>query len=119
MPQVDTALVPGRPVTVLICRYHGFNQPEPIGTLASSRLVSARPLAAELDAGEPVGNVLRSCPADFGDVTLLVFEFRHGHRLLVTVHGSGCRIATNGARSAYAPPDALLRLEKLVGQDRL
>ncbi len=31
----NRTLVPGQPIALLACRYHGFNQPEPIGTLAS------------------------------------------------------------------------------------
>lgn len=111
----DTAEVPGSPVTLLACRYHGFNQPEPMGTLARSATFPPT-LASALNQARAAGP-LYGCPEDSGETILLIFGYADGSRLLVDVHTRGCRTATNGDRTVVTPDAVLSELEEILGQD--
>src|ERR1700751_1038797 len=100
---VVTAMVPGHPRRLLGCRYHGLNQPQRPGTLATSKTLPAGRIASDLNRAPIVARngPVPSCPADFGDQSLLIFRYPDRTQLLVTVETSGCLSATNGTRVAH------------------
>ncbi len=114
-------LVPGQPVTLLACRYHGFNQPEPIGTFARGARLPAPEIARGLDATpRPQSNVAINCPADFGEKYLLYFGYKSGPPLVVEIAHGGCRYVTNGDLTLpFTPVSVAQRLEAALGQDRV
>jgi hypothetical protein len=120
-PGTADVLVPGRPITLLACRYHGFNQPEPIGTFARRGQLPAPEIAGALDAmPRPTSNVVANCPADFGEKYLLYFSYKSGPPLVVQVAHGGCRYVTNGDLAIpFAPVDVTQRLEVALGEDHL
>jgi len=112
--------VPGHPITLLACRYHGFNQPQPIGTFARSAAgLPASSVAHELNATpRPTTSVVPYCPNDSGETYMLYFSYRGGRPLLARVDSGGCRYVTNGDLSRPFPPVELsLRLEAALGRD--
>ena len=115
-------LVPGHPIAVLACRYHGFNQPQPIGTYARSaaNLPAAR-VAHELNATpRPTSNVVPDCPNDSGETYMLYFSYGRGRPLLARVDRGGCRYVSNGdVTRPFAPLGLSLRLEAALGRDPL
>src|SRR5438093_1128479 len=89
---VTTTMVPGHPRRLLGCRYHGLNQPQPQGTLATSKALPASEIASAFDDARvisPAGPA-RSCPADFGEQIVLVFAYASGTPFRVTVEAEGC-----------------------------
>jgi len=113
-------LVPGSPVELLACRYHGFNQPQPSGTLAASHRFAPGPVAAALNGARRVPNgAVFNCPIDFGEQILLLFGYDDGQRVNVTVSTAGCRFATSRGMSVWTPPSLLRRLEAVLGHDHL
>jgi hypothetical protein len=114
VPGTDTTLVPGHPVSVLACRYHG----PPSGSLASSATFAPAALAAALDDVEvlPKGTEY-PCPIDFGEVILLRFGYDSGRGLDVDLHPWGCRYATNGELKVLTPEPLLSELQERLGVD--
>ena len=115
-------LVPGHPIALLACRYHGFNQPQPIGTFASSTTeLQVSQVAHELNATpRPTNGVAPNCPNNSGETSMLYFYFREGHPLLVRFDNGGCRYVTNGDLTLpFGPVGLTLRLEATLGQDHL
>jgi hypothetical protein len=116
------ALVPGQPTELLACRYHGFNQAQPIGTFATSAELPASDVAAQLNQtpipapGAPIPN----CPADFGEKYMLWFRYADGVPLLVSFDHGGCLYVDNGDLRAPFPPVAVTRLlqSALASEDR-
>jgi hypothetical protein len=103
---VATTMVPGHPRRLLGCRFHGSNEPEAAGTLASSKALPASEVASAFDDARvisPAGPVLH-CPADFGEQIVLVFGYADGTPLRVSVEAQGCGDATNGARPCSRRP---------------
>ena len=49
----SNALVPGQPTELLACRYHGFNQAQPIGTLATWAELQRKIIGDALTFGTP------------------------------------------------------------------
>jgi hypothetical protein len=116
---VRESMVPAHPQRVLACRYHGLNQLESPGTLASSKtLAISDTMSAFSDARviSPRG-AQPSCPADFGEQFVLVFGYPDGTRLRVTVQAQGCGYATNGARTVLTPPLLSDQLRVALGHD--
>lgn len=114
-----TSMVPASPTTVLACRYHGFNQPEAHGSLATSASIPPADVAASLNAvpvpalGAPVPN----CPADFGEMYALWFGYPAGPPVLVTVQRGGCAYANNGDRRAPFASAVVSQLSAALGHD--
>jgi hypothetical protein len=116
----DTTLVPGTPTALLACRYHGFNQPEPIGTLANAASFSPGPIATGLDSQPAIPpGVVSNCPADFGETILLHFTYADDSTLTVSISTAGCRYASNGSRTVHVDPATLDRLQAVLGKDTL
>jgi hypothetical protein len=112
-------MVPGVPTTVLACRYHGFNQPEPHGTLAASAMLPPTDIVAALNA-VPIpapGAPVPYCPADFGELYALRFGYSSGPALVVTVQGAGCAYADNGDLHAPFAGTAQSQLSAALGHD--
>ncbi len=117
VPGTTAALVPGRPAELLGCRYHGFNQPQRIGTLAASARFAPGPVAALLNAAAVVPpGALYNCPADFGERIVLRFGYANGATLTVLVPTAGCLFASNGDRTVQAA-SVLAPLEARLGHD--
>ncbi|HEY2812380.1 MAG TPA: hypothetical protein VGJ03_02830 [Acidimicrobiales bacterium] len=118
-PGTATALVPDQPTSLLGCRYHGFNQAEPHGSLANSRQLDQSDIAAQLNRvaipspDAPVPN----CPADFGEQYALWFGYADSSTLLVTVDGAGCAYADNGDLTVPFANAALTSLQAALGHD--
>jgi hypothetical protein len=113
------ASVPGHPNALLACRYHGFNQPQPVSSLAKSARVPPEPIAAALNLAPRIQNAaVYHCPIDFGETILLLFEYPNGSRLTVSLALGGCRFASNGDRTVSAPPAVVASLEAALGHDR-
>jgi hypothetical protein len=113
-----TTMVPGKPIALVACRYHGFNQPEPAGLLAKSALMDPARLANDLNAQPPLPpGLVENCPADFGERIDLLFGYADGSRLRISVHTSGCGFATNGVRAIRMDPIELARLQHVLGKD--
>ena len=106
---------------LLACRYHGFNQPQRIGTFATAARLSASLIARGLNATRrPPAGIVPNCPADFGETYMLWFVYPDGSRLLVRFDHGGCRYVTNGDLNFPFPPTAVThRLEAALGQDVL
>jgi len=112
--------VPGYPVELLACRYHGGNQLQAFGSLARSAHFASGELAAELNAApsELGGPPLRFCPIDFGEKIILIFGYSDRTRLSVSIDMGGCEVAMNGDRSISSTPVAVLKpLEAVLGYD--
>jgi len=109
------AMVPGHPNVLLACRYHGFNQPQPVGSLAKFARLSPAPIARALNVLPPVPkDAVFHCLVDFDERILLFFAYPDGSRLTVKIEIGGCRFATNGDRTVLAPLDSL---EAALGHD--
>jgi hypothetical protein len=114
-----STFVPGHPVALLACRYHGFNQPEPSGSLATSAHFAPGEIGAALNAAPP-GVSDAFCPIDFGEKIVLIFGYRDGSRRMASIDTGGCRDATNGDRIiSFAPVAVFTRLEAVLGHDHL
>jgi hypothetical protein len=114
---VASTFVPGAPNELLACRYHGFNQAQPIGSLASSSLLPANSIARELNDAQPVPSYPHGCTLDSGDEVLLIFGYRDGSHLEADVSTSGCAYASNGSRSVEVPGAVLDTLQARLGKD--
>jgi hypothetical protein len=114
----DTSMVPGNPATLLACRYHGLNQPEPVGSFAKSARFDPATIADALNA-QPVipPNANYLCPIDFGDTVVLLFGYSDNSRLAVRIGTTGCRFASNGDRVVRIDPATLNRLQAVLGKD--
>jgi hypothetical protein len=111
-------MVPGGPESLTACRYHGLNQPEPPGTLAGTSPLPSSEFAKLLNGAKEVPpNAVYHCPDDFGEVIDLYFRYSGGSILEVRVPTRGCRFATNGDRSVFAPPALLAGLTRALGSD--
>lgn len=113
-------MVPGHPTSLVACRYLGFNQTQPSGTLAGTAALPATTTAALANSApvlDPKGPA-RHCPADFGDETLLILRYHRPPDLWITVQMSGCSFVTNGIRTAFpAPPALSTMLTTALGHD--
>lgn len=119
-PGTAATFVPGHPSELLGCRYRGDNQPQPIGSMATSARFPADAIAAELNAARPVPKVINlMCPIDFGEMILLIFGYPNGSQLTVSIARGGCAFASNGERRIFTPPATLTRLETVLGHDNL
>jgi hypothetical protein len=120
MAGTGSTLVPGAPIALLACRYHGLNQPEPADSLAKSASFPPGPIAVALNAQPAIPpGFVSSCPADFGETIVLLFGYADNSRLIVSIGTAGCRFASNGDRFVHADPAALDRLEAVLGRDPL
>lgn len=118
---LSTELVPGKPAAATVCRYHGFNQPEPFRTLARSATVpgtDVAALAATLNGGEriPEGTV-DNCPGRSAGSVRVIFKYRSGEAVTIWIDLGGCRIAWNGKARVFTSQPAQQRLTDLVGAD--
>jgi hypothetical protein len=117
-PGTASTFVPGHPSELLGCRYHGDNQPQPVGSRATSASFAPGAIAAELNAARPVPKVINfMCPVDFGETVLLIFGYPDGSRLTVSIATAGCEFATNGDRRIFTPAATVTRLETVLGHD--
>jgi hypothetical protein len=114
-----TSIVPDLPTSLLACRYHGFNQPEAQGTLATSAELAPGEIAARLNAIPipPADAPLPNCPADFGEKYMLWFGYSDGSALLVSVDGAGCNYVNNGDLLVPFGGDVLPLLEGPLGHE--
>ncbi|MDQ1481471.1 MAG: hypothetical protein QOI44_2332 [Actinomycetota bacterium] len=118
MAGTDATVVPGNPIALLACRYHGLNQPDPAGSLAKSAFFDPATIADALNA-QPVipPNANYLCPIDFGDTIVLLFGYSDNSRLAVRIGTTGCRFASNGDRVVRIDPATLNRLQAVLGKD--
>ena len=85
-------------------RYHGYDQPQPYGSLASTALFAARPIVAVLNKARRTSeDPAFGCPTDLGERIVLVFSYRAGLPVLITVPTGGCEVLTNGVISIWTP----------------
>jgi len=112
-----STLVPGTSVALLACRYHGFNQPQPFGSLAASVRVAPSPVARALNREPPINPAIYHCPMDAGELLLLLFQYPDGSLLQVHVSMQGCEFATNGDRTVSTPELILTSLGPKIGHD--
>jgi hypothetical protein len=118
IPGTASTFVPGHPTELLGCRYHGLNQLQPAGALATSARFAPGPIAAALNAARRIPNgVEYHCPVDFGETIVLAFGYNNGTTLTATVSTAGCEFANNGDSTIGAPGDVLMRLEAALGHD--
>src|SRR5207249_10300788 len=88
VPMVTYHMVPDSPDAMVIC-------------VSRSRIVvdqaDVAKVASDLNRLQLVPSPhIFACPVDFGPTFALFFDYPDGSRLLVEVHASGCRFATNG-----------------------
>jgi hypothetical protein len=114
-----SAIVPGEPISLLGCRYHGFNQPEPFGSLANSAQLDHVAIDAQLNQVPipPPGAPIPNCPDDFGEKYVLWFGYPDASTLLVTVGGAGCAYADNGNLQVPFANTSLTSLQQALGHD--
>jgi hypothetical protein len=118
VPGTATALVPGSPVGLLACRYHGLGQWQPPGSFAASAAFRPAAFAAALNhAKVPVAGAIYHCPFDQGEMMVLQFVYAGGHVLSVNVEPMGCQFANNGDRSAFDLGSVVSTLEATLGHD--
>jgi hypothetical protein len=111
--------VPGDPTAVRACRYHGYDQPQPYGSLASTARFAARPIVTALNKARRTSeDPAFGCPTDLGGRIVLVFGYRGGSPVLITVRTSGCEVLTNGVIDIWMPTALVNRLERVLGYDR-
>jgi hypothetical protein len=112
-------LVPGQPIVLLACRYHGFNQPQRIGSFARAAELPASPIARGLNTSQrPPPGIASGCPNDSFEWYMLSFSYRDGRALLVRVSHGGCRYVTNGDLTLEFPPAEVMQaLEAALGSD--
>jgi hypothetical protein len=115
-------LVPGHPVSALVCRYWGRSGriPEPendragiadgehghaVHTVAEARRVTrqdvARYLASELDALPPIGPHPNCDEVLGGRSELIVFHYRRRDEVRVVFYLEGCVAVSNGRTARY------------------
>jgi len=115
----DQTMVPGSPIRLIGCRYHGANQPQPPRTLAASAELNAADvarLANQVLLADPHGTY--NCPEDFGERFLLQFGYTAGPDLMVIVERRGCRFVFNGDLFGSPPNDDLMNtLQASLGAD--
>jgi hypothetical protein len=109
-------------VGLLACRYHGQNQPEPVGSFAAAATFAPAPIAATLNRAKlvlptPPGSITH-CPADFEEQIVLLFVYADTRVLNVNVAPAGCEFAINGDRGEFTPQSVLSTLEATLGHDR-
>ncbi len=106
-------LVPGQPDLALVCRYSGLDEGRPAGRLTSTHhleTAQARELAVALNSGpKPPAGILH-CGNDTGGIDLVVFTFSDGPKLTVTVHLTGCGMASNGRVGLFTYNPAIHQL---------
>ena len=117
LPGTVSTFVPGRPVALLACRYHGYNQPQPSGSLAGSAHFAPGPFVTALNTALPVPDRAYNCPMDAGERMLVIFAYDDGSRLTASIETMGCGFATNGDRSVVDPTATLEHLEAVLGHD--
>lgn len=113
-------LVPGRPVVATVCRYHGLNQVERVGSLAATATVSGAEVAAltaALNAGEPIPAGPVSCPADYGEAVRVTFGYRDRPPVVLEASLTGCTTASTGGEELRVSEAAYRQLTELVGKD--
>lgn len=122
----DKTLVPGAPLTVLLCRYSraGPERSDPQHLVAHrlvSRAETVERLTRQFDAlKRPQGAM--SCPADRGEAILAFFRYGDTGKSedQVSVGLGGCQTVTNGgvtATAIFAPgPKLVHRLELLLSR---
>lgn len=114
-------LVLGRPAIATICRYYGFDQPAPAGTLARSATVrdaAVASLAGALDGGQLIPPGARyNCPGRSSGSIRVIFGYRGGDAVTVRVDAGGCRIVWNGETTRFTSELARQQLTDLVGAD--
>jgi hypothetical protein len=102
----DEHLVPSDPAGAAICRYNGLNTAHP-NALASTSTLSrsgARTLASTFNTQTAAPSELHSCPADTGEIDLVIFRYASDPAADVTARLTGCRFATNGSLSVRMTP---------------
>jgi len=120
VPGSASTFVPGRPQRLLACRYHGFNQRQPAGSLAATAQLRAEPIASALNRAPHIPKgVVFSCPFDAAEVIVLHFGYANGAVLTITVSTQGCRIASNGDLRVRTPESVLNMLQARLGRDPL
>jgi hypothetical protein len=112
-------LVPGTPVAAVICRYAGFDEPQPQGDLAaraeltgSSRLA---PLLAALDESRFNAPDDMGCPADNLDTAVLEFIYANKAPDVDVYYDMGCRTFRAAAGQYIARVDVRPYIEQWTG----
>jgi hypothetical protein len=117
IPGTATVFVPGRPVHLLACRFHGKNQPQPEGSFAGSATFPPAAIAEALNQATVPNSDPINCPADAGEVIRLRFVDANARILNVGIGTQGCRFASNGDRTVFTPQSVLSTLEATLGHD--
>jgi hypothetical protein len=118
-PGTAAALVPGSPVGLLACRYHGIDQPQPAGSFAAAATLAPTAIAAALNQATPPPSGIVHCPLDWQEVIVLRFVYTDPRILTVNVNATGCRVAYNGDHSGVTPLSVLSTLDSSLGHDPL
>lgn len=104
-PALHRMMVPRGPGQAVLCRYAGLNAPHP-QALVGSGIVPGRD--ADLRRVVRIYNALppppagpTACPADSGREITVKFRYRDRGSDFVNQELTGCRVGTNGHRSAW------------------
>jgi hypothetical protein len=112
-PGSAKTLVPGTPVSALICVYNGL--PEPRIRTAGFGLIGERTLSAAgttqlaqaFNALKPFPSGAVSCPSDDAAGATVYFRYETGSDALVSVSMSGCTSSSNGYLTRLSYPSIL------------
>jgi hypothetical protein len=122
-PGLANTVVPGSPVGLLACRFHGRGQPQPDGSFAAAATFRPSNFVTALNRPQPPVKPAPGimCPVPTGGVIVLRFVYADGHILNVNVYPNpfGCSSVDNGKHSAELPQSVLSTLEATLGHDEL
>ena len=119
-PATVKTFVPGSPIGLLACRFHGLNQPQPSGSFAAAATFRPAAFVTALNSARRVASgPALSCPVDLGERIVLQFVYADRHVLTVVVASSGCRFADNGDHRVFTPQSVLSTLKATLGHDEL
>jgi hypothetical protein len=113
-----STFIPGHPNSLLACRYHALNQPQPAGSLARSKRLAPDDFVGAVNAQPPIPkHQVRECGPDHGGSILLTFGYADGRRLSIAIDTSGCHTALNGDYAIDMEPRTLDLLNAYLGED--
>ena len=112
-----SSFVPGDPIDLLACRYHGFRQPRPTESLGGAAHLDPRPIADAFNRETPIpASEVFHCPLNISDRFVLIFEYADSSRLQVSIGDSGCGFATNGDLRVNPATAIINRLQAALGK---
>jgi len=114
-PGSAQTLVPGTPISAIVCRYDGYGTSQP-GKLATSTALATtetHTLAVLFNNGTQTVGGTYNCPIDLQDITLVTFKYAEGPNVQVSYDASSCQFATNSERTATTTSELRQKLASL------